>query len=111
MIHGTGYEYFRNNGLDARNFFNSKPAPQNVFHNNQFGFSLGGPFKKDKTFWFVSYEGQREGVGIPTVATVPTQADLNAAVAANGGVTNPVIANLLARHPWPTATKSVTEAW
>src|SRR5579864_7260296 len=103
-LHGTAYEYFRNNGLDARNFFNSKPAPQNVFHNNQFGFSLGGPFKQDKTFWFVSYEGQREGVGIPTVATVPTQADLNAAIAANGGVVNPVIANLLARHPWPSTT-------
>ncbi|HEV7519691.1 MAG TPA: TonB-dependent receptor [Candidatus Angelobacter sp.] len=103
-LHGTAYEYFRNSALDARNFFNSKPAPQDVFHNNQFGFSLGGPFKKDKTFWFVSYEGQREGVGIPTVATVPTQADLNAAIAANGGVVNPVIANLLARNPWPAAT-------
>ncbi|HZD93999.1 MAG TPA: TonB-dependent receptor, partial [Candidatus Sulfotelmatobacter sp.] len=104
LMHGTAYEYFRNNGLDARNFFNSKPNPQNVFHNNQFGFSLGGPFKKDKTFWFFSYEGQREGVGIPTVATVPTQADLNAAIAANGGVVNPVIASLLARHPWPSTT-------
>ncbi len=45
-IHGTVYESFRNNGLDARNFFNSKPLPQNVFHNNQFGFSLGGPLKR-----------------------------------------------------------------
>jgi Carboxypeptidase regulatory-like domain/TonB dependent receptor-like, beta-barrel len=106
-IHGTIYEYFRNNGLDARNFFNSKPGPQNVFHNNQFGFSLGGPFKKDKTFWFVSYEGQREGVGIPTLARVPTQADLNAAIAANGGVVNPVSAALLARNPWPAANQPV----
>lgn len=103
-IHGTGYEYFRNNGLDARNFFNPVGTPQNVFHNNQFGASLGGPFVKDKTFWFVAYEGQREGVGIPTVATVPTQADINQAIADNGGVVNPVIANLLSRHPWPTPT-------
>ena len=99
-LHGSVYEYFRNNGLDARNFFNPVGTPQNVFHNNQFGFSLGGPFKKDKTFWFVSYEGQREGVGIPTVATVPTQADINQAIADNGGVVNPVIAKLLARNPW-----------
>lgn len=100
-IHGSVYEYFRNNALDARNFFNSKPGLQDAFHNNQFGFSLGGPIKKDKTFWFVSYEGQREGVGIPTLATVPTQADINQAIADNGGVVNPVIAQLLARNPWP----------
>lgn len=103
-IHGTGYEYFRNNGLDARNFFNPVGTEQNVFHNNQYGLSLGGPFVKDKTFWFAAWEGQREGVGIPTVATVPTQADINQAIADNGGVVNPVIASLLARHPWPTPT-------
>lgn len=102
--HGSVYEYFRNSALDARNFFNSKDiGPQDQFHNNQFGFSAGGPIKKDSTFWFVSYEGQREGVGIPTVATVPSQADLNDAIndPSNGGVVNPVIAALLARHPWP----------
>lgn len=105
-VHGSGYEYFRNNGLDARNFFNPVGTEQNVFHNNQFGLSLGGPFVKDKTFWFAAYEGQREGVGIPTVATVPTQAQLNQAIADNGGVVNPVIANLLARNPWPSPTLS-----
>lgn len=103
-IHGSVYEYFRNNGLDARNFFNPVGTEQNVFHNNQFGGSVGGPILKDKTFWFVAYEGQREGVGIPTVVTVPTKAQLNQAIADNGGVVNPVIANLLARNPWPTPT-------
>jgi hypothetical protein len=105
-IHGTAYEYFRNNSLDARNFFNTKDQPQDVFHNNQFGFSLGGPIKKDKTFWFVSYEGQREKVGIPTLARVPTAAEIAAATADNGGVVNPVIANLLGRHPWPTPNQA-----
>jgi len=100
-LHGSVYEYFRNSALDARNFFNPAGQPQNQFHNNQFGGSAGGPIRKDKTFWFVAYEGQRESVGVPTVATVPTQADINAAIAANGGVVNPVIANLLARNPWP----------
>jgi hypothetical protein len=101
-LHGTIYEYFRNNALDARNFFDTTDQPQNVFHNNQFGFSLGGPFVKDRTFWFASYEGQREGVGIPTLARVPTSAELATSIANNGGVVNPVIANLLARNPWPT---------
>jgi outer membrane receptor protein involved in Fe transport len=99
-IHGSAYEYFRNSALDARNFFNPVGNPQNAFHNNQFGFSLGGPLVKNKTFWFASYEGDREAVGIPTVATVPSSAQLNQAIADNGGVVNPVIARLLARNPW-----------
>ncbi len=105
-VHGTAYEYYRNNRLDARNFFNTKPLPQDTFHNNQFGFSLGGPIKKNKTFWFVSYEGQRETVGIPTVARVPTTAEIATAKANNGGVVNPVIANLLARNPWPAPNQT-----
>src|SRR5882724_9629446 len=105
-IHGTAYEYFRNNRLDARNFFNTKDQPQDVFHNNQFGFSLGGPIRKDKTFWFVSYEGQREAVGIPTLGRVPTTAEINAAIADNEGVVNPVIAKLLARNPWPAPNRA-----
>jgi hypothetical protein len=104
-VHGTAYEYFRNNRLDARNFFNTNDQPQDVFRNNQFGFSLGGPIKKNKTFWFVSYEGQRETIGIPTVTRVPTTAEIAAATANNGGMVNPVIANLLARNPWPAPNR------
>src|SRR5258708_11984530 len=104
-VHGTAYEYFRNSRLDARNFFNTNDQPQDAFHNNQFGFSLGGPIKKNRTFWFVSYEGQRETIGIPTIARVPTAAEMAAATAANGGAVNPVIANLLARHPWPAPNR------
>ena len=104
-IHGTAYEYFRNSKLDARNFFNTNDQPQDVFHNNQFGFSLGGPIKQNKTFWFVSYEGQREKVGIPTLGRVPTTAEINTAIANNGGTINPVIANLLARNPWPSPNR------
>ncbi len=106
-IHGSAFEYFRNNALDARNAFNNKtdsttgaPIPQNTFHNNQFGGSLGGPLIKDQTFWFAAYEGWRENGGLPATANVPSQQGLNAAIAANGGVINPVIANLLARNPW-----------
>ncbi|HKV94377.1 MAG TPA: carboxypeptidase regulatory-like domain-containing protein [Candidatus Angelobacter sp.] len=104
-IHGSGFEYFRNNGLDARNAFNSRldssgnPIPQDVFHNNQYGGSLGGPIIKDKTFWFVAYEGWHENGGLPGVASVPSQARVNA-FTGGGGVINPVIANLLQRNPW-----------
>jgi len=104
-LHGSVFEYFRNNALDARNAFNNKfdqngnPFPQNTFHNNQFGGSLGGPLVKDRTFWFAAYEGWRENGGLPTTASVPSQARLNA-FTGSGGVINPVIANLLARNPW-----------
>jgi outer membrane receptor protein involved in Fe transport len=117
-VHGSAFEFFRNNALDARNYFNfavptngSNAQPQDAFHNNQFGGSLGGPIVKDKTFFFLSYEGWRESGGIPTTANVPTQAEVNAFGAAN---VNPVIASLLARNPWsiplPAGTDAVTPA-
>ncbi len=56
-LHGSAFEYFRNNALDARNYFNADPAPQNAFHNNQFGGSLGGPIIKNKTFFWSPMKG------------------------------------------------------
>ncbi len=109
-FHGAVFEFFRNNVLDARNFFNvvADPAsnidnPQTAFRNNQFGFALGGPIIRNKTFFFVSYEGQRERVGLNSVARVPDPLE----IAALGGATNPVIAALLARNPWPTPNRPV----
>lgn len=56
QVHGSVYEFLRNDSFDARNFFaSSKP----VLRYNQFGGSLGGPVRKDKTFYFVNYEGLR----------------------------------------------------
>ncbi len=97
-FHGSAFEYFRNNALDARNYFNADPAPQNAFHNNQFGGSLGGPIIKDKTFFLVAYEGQRERVGFPSPATIPSQAEI-AANTPVGGI-NPIIQNILNTNPW-----------
>lgn len=94
QLHGSALEYFRNNALDARNFFNTKGIPQNPFHNNQFGGSLGGPVVRDKTFFFGDYEGQREYGGQTSTACVPSPALL-------AGATNSVIKALIARNPWP----------
>jgi hypothetical protein len=101
-IHGDFFDYFRNNALDARNYFNYKGQPQASFHNNQFGGALGGPVVKDHTFFFLDYEGQRESVGVVTLSCVPDPAQIAADMAALGpnGV-NPVMQNLLARNPWP----------
>jgi hypothetical protein len=100
-IHGTGFEFFRNNALDARNFFNQVGTPQNPFHNNQFGGALGGPIRRDKTFFFVDYEAMREKGAESSTACVPTAQDIATATAANGTAVNPVVAALLARNPWP----------
>jgi hypothetical protein len=95
-IHGSAFEYFRNDALGARNFFNTTDQAKDSFTNHQFGGSIGGPIVKDKSFWFVAYEGQLENGSLPQLGNVPTQADINAA----GGATNLVIQRLLARNPW-----------
>ena len=100
-FHGSLFEFFRNNKLDARNFFNPKPNPQTQFRNNQFGGALGGPIKRNQTFFYFAYEGQRERVGLNSTARVPDPRE----IAALGGPTNPVIARLLARNPWPAPNR------
>ncbi len=71
-FHGTLFEFLRNSALDARNFFDYLPdARIPPFKRNQFGFSVGGPIKKDKTFLFGNYEGFRQRLGVTGVAVVP----------------------------------------
>lgn len=71
-FHGTVYEFVRNAALDARNYFapEAETAPQ--YQRNQFGASLGGPIKTNRTFFFVDYEGTRLLEGITRVSNVPT---------------------------------------
>src|SRR5229473_6664254 len=99
-LHGSAGEYFRNSALDARNYFNIAGQPKAPFHNNQYGASLGGPIIKDKTFFYLDYEGQQEPVGVVTLATVPTGSAPDGSLSPSDS-TNPVIQALLARHPWP----------
>jgi len=56
-VHGSVYEYFRNNGMDAKSILSAPGF--NVLHQNQFGGAIGGPIRKDRTFLFANYEGQR----------------------------------------------------
>src|SRR5208282_3773553 len=101
-FHGDLFEYFRNDALDARNYFDPSSSPKAPFHNNQFGGSLGGPIVKDKTFFYLDYEGQRENVGVVSLACVPTQAFIQQATAnvtTAGGVVSPVGSALL--NFWP----------
>jgi len=74
-FHGDAYEFLRNSALDARNYFDGATIP--AFRRNQFGGSFGGPFWKDRTFFFADYEGLRESQGISTPVFVPSQAVRN----------------------------------
>ena len=102
-IHGSAFDYFRNTVLNARNYFNQVGTPQQPFHLNQFGGDIGGPIFKDKTFFFVDYEGVRETGAEASPACVPTAADISASAPTPGDLTsiNPVIQNLLKLNPWP----------
>ncbi len=60
-FHGTAYDYLRNNYFDANPFFNNEQnLPVPVLKRNQYGGTIGGPIKKDKLFFFFSYEGQKQ---------------------------------------------------
>jgi outer membrane receptor protein involved in Fe transport len=120
QFHGSAFEDFRNAVLNARNYFNFDGQPKDAFRNNQFGGSVGGPIVKDKTFFYASYEGQREGMAITSLNSVPTLNDpantsgtdyaqaiatlggntaactttVIACIQGNSAVINPVISNL-----------------
>jgi hypothetical protein len=71
QFHGSLFEFLRNDRLDARNFFARPDAAKPPFKLNQFGASLGGPIVRNRTFFFVNYEGYREVFGDTQLVTVP----------------------------------------
>ena len=98
-IHGELFEFFRNDALDARNFFeltSDRPAP---FKRNQFGGNVGGPIVRDKLFFFVSYEGlrQRQALNLNSLVLSDTQ---------RTATTDPVIAGLIELIPRANLTDS-----
>lgn len=72
QLHGSAYEFFRSDVLDSRNYFNDQRFPKSALRLNQFGGTLGGPIVKNKTFYFLNYEGFRRKAGITRIANVPT---------------------------------------
>jgi hypothetical protein len=69
QLHGSGFEYFRNDKLDARNFFSADAPPLRY---NLFGGTIGGPIRRNKTHFFVGYEATRKSTGDVDILTVPT---------------------------------------
>src|SRR5882757_236299 len=91
--HGELFEFFRNNVLDARNFFNtSAQGPQAPYKKNEFGADFGGPIIKNKVFFFLAYEGVRQHQNLTATTTVPSQNQRT-------GVTSPAVTSLLGLVP------------
>ena len=129
QLHGVAWEFFRNNHLDALNYFAAEPTP---FQRNQFGGQLGGPIIKDKMFIFGSVERSSTREVIPYVSTVPTMSmrngdfselgDISLNDPANPGTTlnpadpavipanriNPVGQNIVDLFPLPDAGTGLT---
>ena len=100
-LHGSVYEFLRNSALDARNYFD--PATIPPFRRNQFGAALGGPIKKDDTFFFADYEGLRQDQSVTQLAVVPTQAARNGQLVAGTVTVSPLVKPYLALYPLPTS--------
>jgi hypothetical protein len=98
-IHGSAYEFFRNDALDARNFFDGAKKPP--LRRNQFGGSLGGPIIKNKTFFFADYERIRRSQGVPSVVTVPSPAARLGQLASGSVTVHPNIVPFLRLYPLP----------
>jgi outer membrane receptor protein involved in Fe transport len=92
-FHGSVFEFHRNEALDAKNYFDV-PGQEPNFSRNQFGFSMGGPIRKDRTFYFATYEGLRERLGTTQRFNVPTES-------VRRGVVDPRIRPFLESYPLP----------
>jgi hypothetical protein len=98
-VHGSAYWFHRNDNFDARNFFD--PAEQPEFKRNQYGGSLGGPVRKEKTFYFVTYEALRESLG-RTISTVVPDENARRGILPDGPVAiNPLVLPYLNEMPLP----------
>jgi len=101
QLHGSAFEYVRNTILTASDFFTNKLAgPKNALKRNQFGGTAGGPVRRNRTFFFVSYEGFRQVA--PQVSSV-----LVPSLAQRATVTDLIAQRLLAFYPLPNAAGSL----
>jgi hypothetical protein len=94
-LHGTAFDFLRNNDLDARNYFDTGILP---LHQNQFGYTLGGPIlipklydgRNKNTFFFANYEGLRASTDTSAFAVVPTQAEQGGLFPSTETIVDPV---------------------
>lgn len=74
-FHGSLFEFFRNENLNARNYFASTSARKPEYRRNLFGATLGGPILHDRLFFFSDYQGVKQLIGVTRISTIPTLAE------------------------------------
>lgn len=88
-LHGSAYEFVRNDIFDAKNFFDL-PGPAPAFRENQFGAAVGGPVVKDRAFFFVNYDGQRTRKSLTDLFSVPARAERSGNFAGVAAIVDPL---------------------
>ena len=100
-FHGTLFEFFRNEDLNARNYF-APPGRNPEFRRNQYGLTVGGPIQKNRTFFFIDWQGTRLRTGITRISTVPTLAQISTLLASTpSSKVDPIGLKILQRYPTP----------
>jgi carboxypeptidase family protein len=100
QLHGSGYEFYRNSTMDARNFFDQASPPP--FNRNQYGGSLGGAIRHDKTFFFSNVEHMRERLGQSQIGFVPNAETRQGRIPGSAPITvSPLIKPYLNLFPLP----------
>jgi len=90
-FHGSIFDFFRNEALNARNYFAPVKQTKPEFRRNQYGAVLGGPIVKDRTFFFVDYQGVKQAIGTVRISTVPTVLERQGNFTEPYGTTTPVL--------------------
>ena len=124
-LHGSAFEFLRNEQLNARNYFQASNPVKPDYRRNQYGGVLGGPLVKDRTFFFLDYQRQRQSIGRTVTSNVPTLAERSGVFRQNiydptttvgnsrqqfsnntipRSAMDPVALALLDRYPLPTNT-------
>jgi hypothetical protein len=102
-LHGSAFEFLRNRALDANDFFNIQQGiPRLDLKRNQFGGAFGGPIVKDKAFFFVAYQGQRQVQGLPdddSPVFSPLEIQGNFSQSGPNGTPDPNVALFLQQNP------------
>ncbi len=108
QFHGSAWEFHQDDGLEARNFFNVAPQQKPFTLSNKYGGTIGGPVIRDKTFFFVSYQGSLQDSAANTSGSVPVQAWREGNFSGVPGLTiyNPFTGNAdgTGRTPFPNNT-------
>ncbi|HEV2708882.1 MAG TPA: TonB-dependent receptor [Edaphobacter sp.] len=107
-FHGSLFEFFRNESLNARNYFSKAPARKPEYRRNLFGASLGGPVLHNRLFFFADYQGVKQLIGVTRISTIPTLAERQGIFTGVSKIYNPastkVVGGKYVRQEFPNDT-------